>query len=39
VETAEQADALRALGCDMAQGWFFHHPLAAEDLEALLARS
>jgi diguanylate cyclase (GGDEF)-like protein len=36
VETAEQADALRALGCDMAQGFFFHRPLAAEELEALL---
>jgi diguanylate cyclase (GGDEF)-like protein len=36
VETAEQAEALRALGCDMAQGWFFHRPLAAEELERLL---
>ncbi|TMM04723.1 MAG: EAL domain-containing protein [Actinobacteria bacterium] len=37
VETAAQADALRALGCDLAQGFFFHRPLAGEELEALLA--
>jgi diguanylate cyclase len=36
VETAEQAETLRALGCDMAQGFYFHRPLAAEELEALL---
>ena len=36
VETAEQAETLRGLGCDMAQGFYFHRPLAAEELEALL---
>ena len=36
VETAEQAETPRGLGCDMAQGFYFHRPLAAEELEALL---
>ncbi|HEY3021737.1 MAG TPA: EAL domain-containing protein [Solirubrobacteraceae bacterium] len=37
VETAVQADALRALGCDLAQGFYFHRPLAAAELEALVS--
>jgi EAL domain-containing protein (putative c-di-GMP-specific phosphodiesterase class I) len=28
VETAEQADLLRAMGCDRAQGWLFGRPAA-----------
>jgi len=31
VETREEADALRLLGCSMFQGFFFARPLAAED--------
>jgi predicted signal transduction protein with EAL and GGDEF domain len=31
VETREEADTLRALGCSMFQGFFFARPLAAED--------
>jgi len=37
VETEDQAALLRELGCDLAQGFFFHRPLAAEEFEALLA--
>jgi EAL domain-containing protein (putative c-di-GMP-specific phosphodiesterase class I) len=30
VESAEQADALAALRCDVAQGYFFGRPVAPE---------
>jgi diguanylate cyclase (GGDEF)-like protein/PAS domain S-box-containing protein len=36
VETEEQADALRDLGCGFAQGYLWARPLAAEQLERLL---
>lgn len=36
VETREQADFLRAQGCDGAQGYFFAKPVAAPEFEALL---
>ena len=36
VETADQERTLLALGCRMAQGFFFHRPLDAIDAEALL---
>lgn len=36
VETQEQVDAVRGLGCDFAQGYFFARPLDAGRLEALL---
>jgi diguanylate cyclase (GGDEF)-like protein len=39
VECAEQADALAALGCGSAQGYFFARPLAPEALAALLAHA
>jgi diguanylate cyclase (GGDEF)-like protein len=36
VETAEQAEMLRLLGCDTLQGYFFSHPLTAEAFSAML---
>ena len=36
VETAEQAAALRALGCRNVQGFFFSRPRSSEDAEKLL---
>lgn len=38
VETAEQAAALRKLRCDMAQGFFFAHPLDIDQMDARLQR-
>jgi diguanylate cyclase (GGDEF)-like protein len=37
VETAEQAERLRMLGCDAAQGWHFGRPGRAEQIAALIA--
>jgi diguanylate cyclase len=37
VETAAQADRLRALDCDTAQGWHLGHPMCAEDLRRMFA--
>ena len=36
VETAEQLDAVRALGCDCVQGYYFARPLPATEAGALL---
>lgn len=36
VETAEQVELLCSMGCDLAQGFHFANPLAAEKLEDLL---
>ena len=36
VETEEQAALLEEMGCDMAQGYFFSKPLAAEGTANLL---
>jgi diguanylate cyclase (GGDEF)-like protein/PAS domain S-box-containing protein len=36
VETIEQLNFLRALGCDQAQGYFFYRPLPAEAFSQLL---
>lgn len=37
VETAAQAEKLRAIGCEYGQGYFFAKPLPVEAVEALLA--
>ncbi|HEY8699960.1 MAG TPA: EAL domain-containing protein [Arthrobacter sp.] len=37
VETPEQAEHLRSLGCISAQGYFFSRPLPPEDIPALVA--
>ncbi len=37
VETAYQAERLRNLGCDTAQGWHFHRPMPAHRITDLLA--
>jgi EAL domain-containing protein (putative c-di-GMP-specific phosphodiesterase class I) len=36
VETQAQVDALRSLGCDYGQGFFFHRPVEPERITALL---
>lgn len=36
-ETEEQLDQLRALGCDLVQGYYFSKPLAEEGISAMLA--
>ncbi|MGN9912284.1 putative bifunctional diguanylate cyclase/phosphodiesterase [Phytohabitans sp. LJ34] len=36
VETAAQADRLRAIGCDAAQGWHFGLPMPPSHVDALL---
>ena len=38
VETAAQAEYLRAEGCDEMQGFFFSRPLSADDFNAFLER-
>jgi EAL domain-containing protein (putative c-di-GMP-specific phosphodiesterase class I) len=38
VETGEQAEALRSLGCELGQGYLYARPLPAEGIEELLAR-
>jgi diguanylate cyclase (GGDEF)-like protein len=37
VETSVQADALAALGCELAQGHYFSEPLSAQAVSGLLA--
>jgi EAL domain-containing protein (putative c-di-GMP-specific phosphodiesterase class I) len=37
VETAEQVDVLRGMGCELAQGFHFHKAVTADHLEQLLA--
>ena len=36
VETAEQLEILRALGCDAAQGWLFSRPLKPDAMAKML---
>jgi diguanylate cyclase (GGDEF)-like protein len=37
IETAEQADSMRALGCTYGQGYFFSYPLSDTDVVAAFA--
>ena len=39
VETAEQADMAKALGCDLLQGYYFDKPLTPEKAESWLGRT
>jgi EAL domain-containing protein (putative c-di-GMP-specific phosphodiesterase class I) len=36
IETADQLDQLRALGCDHGQGYFFAKPMTSDRVPALL---
>ena len=36
VETVEQANHLRAIGCKYAQGYFYSKPMSQDRVEALL---
>lgn len=38
IETKAQADVIRGLGCDMAQGYYFARPMPRHELESLLQR-
>ena len=38
VETKEQADFLRAIGCDRLQGFYFSKPLPQEEMLALIEK-
>jgi diguanylate cyclase (GGDEF)-like protein/PAS domain S-box-containing protein len=38
VETGAQADRLRAMGCDTAQGWHFGPPTSAAEIAARIAK-
>lgn len=37
IETVEEADALRALGCRQGQGFLFSRPVRAEEVGAILS--
>jgi len=39
VETLEQADFLRSIGCDYIQGYLYSRPLPQKDYEALIGKS
>ena len=38
VESREQAEALREMGCPLAQGYLFSRPLPADEIDAFLHR-
>jgi EAL domain-containing protein (putative c-di-GMP-specific phosphodiesterase class I) len=39
VETEEQADLVRAAGCDQIQGWLYYKAMPAEDIAAQLSKT
>ena len=39
IETPVQRDILRALGCDVAQGYYYARPLPADELDSWLAQA
>jgi len=39
VESADQAERLRRIGCDTGQGWFYSRPVAPEGISAMLGAS
>ncbi|MBQ8902906.1 MAG: GGDEF domain-containing protein [Oscillospiraceae bacterium] len=38
IETEEQSEILRSLGCHIAQGYFYSKPLSAQDMEKMLSQ-
>jgi EAL domain-containing protein (putative c-di-GMP-specific phosphodiesterase class I) len=38
IETRDQAARLKGLGCEVGQGYYFSHPLRAEEFDELLTR-
>ena len=38
VETEEQLLALKSMGCDIVQGYYFSKPVPAEEFEKLIER-
>lgn len=38
VETAEQASALKTMGCDIIQGYYFSRPLPADEFESFIVK-
>ena len=37
VESSEQAERLRRIGCDTGQGWFYSRPVGAQSIAAMLS--
>jgi EAL domain-containing protein (putative c-di-GMP-specific phosphodiesterase class I) len=35
VETQDQVDFLRSIGCDLIQGFFYSYPLTVHDFETI----
>jgi diguanylate cyclase (GGDEF)-like protein/PAS domain S-box-containing protein len=39
IQTTQQRDIVTDLGCDYGQGWLWHHAVAGEQIDLLLART